>query len=92
MIIATIAILLAGAANFAMHRWLLESGNPMVEQATGAIRRMLGRHATYVFEFAMLILALTLAQRQWFAPLMLYGAYTGLNAATIAWLKGPHSP
>lgn len=91
MTIALIAIFLAGIANFAMHRWILESGHAIVEQATAPIRRLLGRHATYVFEFALLILALTLAQRQWFAPLLLYGAYTALNAATIAWLKGPHS-
>ena len=41
MLIALIAILLAGTANFAMHRWMLESGHPVVEAATGPLRRAL---------------------------------------------------
>ena len=89
MIIAMIAILLCGTGNFAMHRWMLESGHPLVEAATGAFRRTLGRHATYVLEFMLLLAALWLASINWFAGLMLYGSYTAMNAATIAWLKGP---
>ena len=82
-------ILLAGVGNFAMHRWMLESGHSVVGAATGAVRRPLGRHATYVVEFILLIGALSAAGRWWFPALMLYGAYTAMNAATIAWLKGP---
>jgi hypothetical protein len=91
MLIAMIAILIAGTANFAMHRWMLESGHPLVELATGAVRRALGRYATYVFEFALLLGALLLAERSWFIALCLYGVYTAMNVATVGWLKGPHS-
>ncbi len=91
MIIAVIAILIAGMGNFAMHRWMLESGHPLVEAATGAIRRALGRHATYVLEFALLLGALVLADSSWFIALCLYGVYTVMNAATVGWLQGPHS-
>ncbi len=89
MLIATIAILLAGIGNFAMHRWMLESGHPMVEAATGPIRRALGSNATYVIEFAILLAMLVWAQSRWFPPMMLYGVYTALNAATVALIKGP---
>ena len=89
MLIALIAILIAGMGNFAMHRWMLESGHPLVEAATAGVRRLLGRHATYVLEFFLLLCALWLASINWFAALMIYGSYTAMNAATIAWLKGP---
>lgn len=91
MLIAMIAILIAGTGNFAMHRWMLESGHPLVEAATGPIRRALGRNSTYVFEFALLLGALLLAESSWFVALCIYGVYTGLNAATVGWLQGPHS-
>lgn len=89
MTIAMLFILLFGVGNFAMHRWMLESGHPLVEAATGPIRRTFGAHATYILEFILLLGALALADRWWFAAVMLYGAYTAMNAATIAWLKGP---
>ncbi len=88
MTIAFIAIFLAGTANFAMHRWLMECGHPLVEAAIAPVRRVLGRNASYVLEFALLVGALALANRNWFIGLMLYGVYTALNAATIAWIKG----
>ncbi len=89
MLIAMLAIFCGGIANFAMHRWMLESGHPVVDAAVAPVSRLLGRHATYGFEFALLVMALWLAQERWFPALMLYGVYTALNAATIAWLKGP---
>ncbi len=91
MLISMIAILLAGTGNFAMHRWMLESGHPLVEAATAPIRRTLGRHATYVLEFGLLLGALLLAKESWFIALCLYGVYTVMNAATVGWLQGPHS-
>jgi hypothetical protein len=42
MTILLIVIFLAGIGNFAMHRWLLESGHPLVEAAIAPIRRTLG--------------------------------------------------
>jgi len=89
MLIALIAILLAGMANFAMHRWMLESGHPAVEMATGPMRRTLGRHSTYVIEFILLVTAALATQHSWAAPLLLYGVYTMMNVGTVAWLKGP---
>jgi hypothetical protein len=88
MIIEMGAILGAGVANFAMHRWMLESGHPAVDAATGPLRRVLGQHATYVFEFGFLVGAMFLAETHSIAALALYGIYTALNAATVAWLKG----
>lgn len=88
MIIATIAILIAGMGNFAMHRWMLESGHPIVEAATGPLRRNLGPWSTYVLEFAMLIGALWMVEWRWFVALCLYAVYTMANAATVAMLKG----
>lgn len=87
MLIALIAILLCGTANFAMHRWMLECAHPVVRAASERLRRLLGRHATYIFEFALLLLALVMAESNWFPTLMLYGVYTALNAATVAWVK-----
>jgi len=89
MLIATIVIFLCGTANFAMHRWMIESGHPLVMAATRPIQRLLGRNATYVFEFTLLAGTMAAASRWWFPALMLYGVYTALNAAAIAWLKGP---
>ncbi len=88
MIIAMVAIWCAGVGNFAMHRWMLESGDPLVEAATAPLRRALGRHATYVIEFMLLLGALFFAQTSWFIALCLYGVYTALNAATVGWIKG----
>lgn len=88
MTVTLIAIFIAGIANFALHRWLLESGHVLVVNAVAPIQRVLGRHATYVIEFALLAGALAWATRSWFPPMMLYGAYTAINAATVAWIKG----
>jgi hypothetical protein len=89
MVIATLVILLCGAGNFAMHRWMLESGHPMVEAATRPFRQNFGRHATYVIEFLILVGALWMVQRYWFGAMMIYCVYTAFNAATIAMIKGP---
>lgn len=88
MTIALIAIFLAGIGNFAMHRWLLEGGHPLVTAAVAPIQRALGRYATYALEFILLLGAMLLSVHNWFIALCLYGVYTALNAATIAWLKG----
>lgn len=88
MIIALIAIFLAGIGNFSMHRWLLEGGHPLVMAAIVPIQRALGKYATYGLEFFLLLGAMLLSVQNWFIALCLYGVYTALNAATIAWLKG----
>lgn len=88
MQVVSILILLAGVANFAMHRWMLESGHPLVEAATQPVRNLLGAHATYVIEFAVLIAALWLSDRYGMTALIGYGVYTALNAGTIGFIKG----
>ena len=88
MTISTLAILFAGVCNFAMHRWMLESGHPMVEVATAPMRRTLGRHSTYVLEFALFVGALWMAEWRALIALILYGLYTAMNAATVALIKG----
>jgi hypothetical protein len=88
MTIALIAIFLAGIGNFAMHRWLIEGGHPLVTAAIAPLQRAFGRHVTYGLEFFLLLGAMLLSTRSWFVALCLYGVYTALNAATIAWLKG----
>lgn len=87
MFMALIAIFVAGIANFAMHRWLLEGGHPVVRAAIAPVQRALGPYATYGLEFFLLLGAMLLAEQSWFVALCLYGVYTALNAATIAWLK-----
>ncbi len=76
-----------GVANFAMHRWVLESGDARVLDALGPLRRALGSNATYVLEYVLLALAMGAATRApLFAP-TLYAVYTGMSALTVLWLK-----
>ncbi len=88
MQLASLLILLAGVANFAMHRWMLESGHPLVEAATQPVRNLLGVHATYVIEFAVLLAALWLSEGHGLTALITYGVYTALNVGTIGYIKG----
>ena len=78
MWIAIIAIFCAGVGNFAMHRWMLESGHPMVEAATRPFRQNFGRHATYVVEFLILVGALWMVQRYWFGAMMIFLVVLGV--------------
>jgi DNA-binding MltR family transcriptional regulator len=86
MFIAIIAILLAGIANFAMHRAFVESDDPVVQAMIRPFLDRMGPYFTYGIEFIMLFGALVLAQRSWFAGLALYGLYTIFNAAAFAWI------
>jgi hypothetical protein len=87
MLIAVIAILCAGIANFAMHRAFLESDDPLVQAMLRPIRDRAGRHVTYAIEFLVLVAALLLANRNWFAGLLLYGLYTLLNTLAFNWIS-----
>lgn len=88
MIIAIIAIFCAGIANFAMHRAVMESRDPLVRQIVDPLHRRIGPHASYVLEFLLLVGALALVTRSWFVGLMLYGLYTLFNALSYAWITG----
>lgn len=88
MTIALVAILLAGAANFAIHRWLLESGHPAIMAAVQPIQRTLGANATYFVEFLLLLGALWGTQASPVIALIVYGIYTALNVGMVGWIKG----
>ena len=88
MLVARILILMAGVANFAMHRWMIESKHPVVEAALSPIHRLLGHNVTYLIEFALLLLALWLVADHSIAAIAAYGVYTALNVGTVGYLKG----
>ena len=87
MVIAFIAIFLAGIANFAMHRAFVESDDPLVQAMIRPFLDKAGPWVTYAFEFILLLGALMLAQRNWFAGLLLYGLYTMFNAMAYSWIQ-----
>ena len=86
MVIALIAIFCAGIGNFAMHRAFMESDDPLVRQMVRPLADKAGPYITYIFEYLLLIGAMALATRSWFAALMLYGLYTLFNAMAFSWV------
>ena len=90
MWIAIIAIFCAGIGNFAMHRAFMESDDPLVQQMVRPLAEKIGPHATYIFEFLLLVGAMAIATQNWFAGLMLYGLYTIFNAMAFSWIM--HRP
>lgn len=87
MIIAFIAIFCAGIANFAMHRAFVESDDPLVQAMIRPFVEKTGPWLTYAFEFILLLGALMLAERNWFAGLLLYGLYSMFNAMAFSWIR-----
>ena len=87
MIVAVIAIFCAGIANFAMHRAFMESDDPMVQAMIRPFVERVGPWTSYGFEFILLLGALMLADRNWFAGLLLYGLYTMVNAMAFSWIR-----
>lgn len=81
---AVAIILVLGVANFALHRAVLDSGHPIVEQVPGFIHRFGGR-LTLAAEFAVLLVALLLAANGWPELAWAYLAYSVLNGLS-AWL------
>jgi len=86
MVIALIAIFWAGIANFAMHRAFMESDDPLIRQMVKPLADKVGPNITYIFEFLLLVGAMAIATRNWFAALMLYGLYTIFNAMAFSWI------
>jgi hypothetical protein len=86
MIIAIIAIFCAGVGNFAMHRAFMESDDPLIQQMIKPMTSKGGPYITYILEYLLLIGAMALATRGWFAALMLYGLYTIFNAMAFSWV------
>lgn len=84
MWIALSVIFALGVANFALHRAVLDSGHPMLEQMPGFARAKGGR-ITLTAEFVLLLVALLLAANGWPQFAWFYAAYSALNALA-AWL------
>lgn len=87
MTIALIAIFFAGIANFALHRAMVESDDPVVIAALKPFRDKLGPYATYSVEFLFLVSALTITGQSWFLGLIIYGIYTALNFAAFSMIQ-----
>ena len=84
MWIAVIVIFLLGIGNFALHRAVLESRHPVLDQMPSFIHALGGR-LTLAAEFLVLLIAMLLAANGWAELMWGYLAYTALNALA-AWL------
>ncbi len=86
MTLSLIFIFLAGIANFAMHRALIESRDPIVRASVLPVQRAMGRYTSYAFEFVLLLLTMMFSQSWPIAMLLLYGLYTMINGIVFALL------
>ena len=68
-----------GIANFAMHKAVIESGHPFVEDTKLYFGRYLGKQGSYVLEFGILLSALFFAQDGSLLAAAFYGVYTLMN-------------
>src|SRR3546814_12264013 len=87
MLIAIFAIFCPGIGNFAMHRAFMESDDPLVRQMVRPLADQVGPHVTYVFEFMLLLGALTIATRHWFIGLFSHGIYNIFNPLAVGVFK-----
>lgn len=87
MIIALIALFLAGVGNFAMHRAVLDSRDPEVRAMMAPIVRAVGRPVMLGFEFALLLGAMLATTRSPVGALIVYGLYTIGNVMAYTWLR-----
>ena len=76
---------LLGAANFAMHKAVAESGHPFVEDAKRSFGAFIGPYGSYAIELALLIGAMWLANEGSWAVSLMYVAYTAINVVAT-WL------
>ena len=82
--VGTLVVFVLGVANFALHRAVLDSRHPLLEQ-------MRWMRATFLLpvslwlEFAVLLGALALDRHGWSGAVIGYAIYTGFNLAS-AWL------
>jgi hypothetical protein len=68
-----------GIANFAMHKAVIESGHPFVEDTKLYFGRYLGKSGSYILEFGILLSALFFAQAGSLIAMGFYLAYTLMN-------------
>jgi len=81
---AMIIIFMLGIGNFALHRAVLESRHPMLDQMPWFAGRHGGR-ATLVTEFLVLLAAFFMTANGWLGFAWAYFGYSMLNALA-AWL------
>ena len=81
---ATVIIFLLGIANFAINRAVFDSDHPLLARMP-QISQTLGSRAALVSEFAVLLVALMLANKGWSIFAWFYAAYTLCNGGA-AWL------
>ncbi len=74
-----------GIGNFAMHRAVVESGHPFVEDAKLYFGKHFGKFSSYIIEFIILTAAMLLSGVGYWVAAMAYLIYTGLNALA-AWM------
>ncbi|MFM2411659.1 MAG: hypothetical protein RL481_2487 [Pseudomonadota bacterium] len=80
-----IACFFMGVGNFAMHKAVVESGHPFVEDTKLYFGRYFGRNASYALELAILAGAMLMAYGGSGWIVMAYIMYTLFNALS-AWL------
>jgi hypothetical protein len=76
---------LMGIANFAMHKAVAESGHPFVEDTKRYFGKHFSPYGSYAIELALLIGAMLFAQGGAMWTVLVYWAYTGMNAVAT-WL------
>jgi hypothetical protein len=80
-----LACFFLGIGNFAMHKAVVESGHPFVEDTKYYFGRHFGRHGSYILEFAILAGAMLIAYDSGLWIMVTYFIYTALNAVA-AWM------
>jgi hypothetical protein len=80
-----LACFFLGIGNFAMHKAVVESGHPFVEDTKLHFGRHFGRNGSYALEFVMLAGAMVLAYDGAIWATLAYLGYTAMNAVA-AWL------
>jgi hypothetical protein len=68
-----------GVGNFAMHKAVVESGHPFVEDTKLYFGRHFGRHGSYAIEFVILASAMIFATSGSLIVVLFYTGYTLLN-------------
>jgi hypothetical protein len=71
---------LAGVANFAMQKAVLESGHPFVEDVRRSFGAVVGERFSLILDFVLLAMVLIFVARGNAFAAWLYFGYTGFNA------------
>jgi hypothetical protein len=80
-----LACFFLGIGNFALHKAVVESGHPFVEDTKLYFGKHFSRNGSYVLEFAILAGAMLLAYEGAIWITLAYVAYTSMNGLA-AWL------